>query len=321
MIRVCLLTKDGEIKYDVPLKEVKKPYVRWYWVDFDSPSEEEEKLLSSFFRFHPLAIEDCIGEQQERPKVDFYDRYLFFLVHAIEQETLDTREVNFFVTNKMLVTFHKKRVRELNNIWNRIRKTETLRQGPYIIFHHIIDKFVDDYFPHVYNIEERLNLVDDNPEGKSINDMVDELFDIRHDLSKIRRTIIPMRDLLYRILNSERLSFMKERQIYFHDVYDHLLKLVEMLETARDFSSDIRDNYLSINSDKMNNIMMTLTIITTIFMPLTFIAGVYGMNFAYMPELNYRYGYYIVLAIMAFIALVMFMLFIKAGWLRIGKKK
>ena len=130
-----------------------------------------------------------------------------------------------------------------------------------------------------------------------------------------------MRDLLYRMINSERLSYLKEQHLYFNDVHDHLLKLAEMLETYRDFSSDIRDNYLSVNSNNLNTTMMTLTVITTIFMPLTFIAGVYGMNFEYMPELSWRYGYFLVLGLMLLIALMMFRFFVKKGWLHKGNKK
>jgi magnesium transporter len=130
-----------------------------------------------------------------------------------------------------------------------------------------------------------------------------------------------MRDLLYRMISSERLNYLKGQHLYFNDVYDHLLKLVEMLETYRDFSSDIRDNYLSVNSNNLNTTMMTLTVITTIFMPLTFIAGVYGMNFTNMPELNWRYGYFVVLAIMMVIALIMFRYFVEKGWLHRGGKK
>ena len=193
--------------------------------------------------------------------------------------------------------------------------------SPFKIMHGIVDRLVDDYFPLVYKIEDRLNTIEDNTNEEADSDLMDELFDIRHDMSKLRRTLVPMRDLLYRISNSGRLNALKEEQLYFNDVYDHLIKLVEMLESYREFSSDIRDNYLSINSDKMNNIMMTLTVITTIFMPLTFIAGLYGMNFVNMPELDEPNGYFIVLGIMGVIALIMFGFFLKIGWLRFSSKK
>ncbi len=112
---------------------------------------------------------------------------------------------------------------------------------------------------------------------------------------------------------------MKERQLYFHDIYDHLLKLSEMIETNREITADIRDSYLSLNSNRMNNIMMTFTAITTIFMPLSFIAGIYGMNFDYMPELHWKYGYFVVLAAMAVIGMTMFVWFKRNGWFQLLK--
>ncbi|MDQ0214829.1 magnesium transporter [Oikeobacillus pervagus] len=321
MIRTCVLKKDGEVMYNVPLQDVKKTDVSWYWVDFSDTTRKEEKLLGHFFRFHPLAIEDCLDSRSERPKVDFYDTYFFFLVHAINQATLEAYEVDIFISDQFIVTFHKQQVRALNNLWDQIQKDDILKEGPFLVLHSIVDKLVDDYFPPVYRIEDQLNQIEDNTEDESINELMDKIFDIRHDMSKLRRSFIPMRDLLYRMLNSVRLESVHKHKLYFHDIYDHLIKLVEMLESYREFSSDIRDNYLSISSNRMNTTMMTLTVITTIFMPLTFIVGIYGMNFDHMPELHFKYGYFFILGIMSLIALIMVTIFMKVGWLRLGKKK
>ncbi|GAB7387092.1 hypothetical protein BSNK01_09280 [Bacillaceae bacterium] len=136
---------------------------------------------------------------------------------------------------------------------------------------------------------------------------------------KLRREIDSSRDLLFHILNSERLNGFAEYREYFTDIHDHLLKLSEMIESSREITSDMRDSYLSINSDRMNTIMMTLTVITTIFIPLTFIAGIYGMNFEYMPELKWRYGYFMVLGIMAILGTGMFFWFKRRGWFDIYK--
>lgn len=171
----------------------------------------------------------------------------------------------------------------------------------------------------MYHLEDLLNQIEENNKNKSINELMKELFSIRSQLSKIRRTIIPMRDLMYRIISSNRLNEMKEEDLYFYDVYDHLLKLVEMTEANRELAADIRDSYLSYNSNRMNTIMMTLTVISSIFMPLTFIAGIYGMNFEYMPELKMKYGYYIVLGVMALIGTGMLYIFYKMGWFRFHK--
>lgn len=201
------------------------------------------------------------------------------------------------------------------------KKEEGLKKGPIFVVHSIIDQIVDDYFQPVFHIEDTLNQIEENSDREAVNELLDKIFEIRHDMSKLRRSILPMRDLLYRLLNSENVSFIEDQRFYFHDIYDHLLKLSEMLESYREFSADIRDNYMSFNSNKTNNIMMTLTIITTIFMPLTFIVGIYGMNFDYMPELHIKYAYYMVLIGMACIAFFMFLIFVKIGWLKIGNKK
>ncbi|WP_338753805.1 magnesium/cobalt transporter CorA [Bacillus sp. FJAT-52991] len=321
MIRTCVLKTNGELLYDLPLEHINNEEIEWYWIDFAEPNDKEKELLSHAFQFHPLAIEDCLDQLIGRPKLDFYDQYYFFLVHALDPKTYEAREVDVFINDRMIVTFHNISVSELNHVWEELKGNGKLRQGPVFIFHRLIDRFVDELFPPVYHIEDQLNRVDEETDNYSGNELIDRLFDIRHDMAKLRQSIFPMRDLVYRMLNSTRLEFMNEHQIYFRDVYDHLLKLAEMLESYRDFSSDLRDNYVSVNSNKMNNIMMTLTVITTIFMPLTFIAGIYGMNFKYMPELQYRYGYFIVIGIMFTIALFMVTMFNKKGWLRITKKQ
>ncbi|MGM0844400.1 MAG: magnesium/cobalt transporter CorA [Bacillota bacterium] len=321
MIRTTAVKKNGEVKRNIPLEEINREDIKWYWVDFAQPDEKEVELLRDFFQFHPLAVEDCIEEFSERPKLDFYDNYFFLLLHTIDHKTLDFHEVNMFVSDTFIVTFHKHPVNTVENIWERVSHMKSGKYTTYNVMHEIIDALVDDFFPLVYKIEDNLNHIEDVLENSNTSSIMEQLFDIRHDMSKLRRSLVPMRDLMYRILNTGKLNFLKDHHLYYNDVYDHLLKLVEMLESYREFSSDIRDNYLSINSDKMNNIMMTLTVITTIFMPLTFIAGVYGMNFAYMPELDDRNAYFIVLGVMGFIALGMFMFFVKIGWLHFGFRK
>ncbi|KKB39174.1 magnesium/cobalt transporter CorA [Bacillus thermotolerans] len=321
MIRTCALTENGEFLTDIPLSEKQEKNLKWTWTDFYDPSAEEARLLKSLFKFHPLAVEDCLDNQSGRPKLDFYKNYAFFLIHSIEPATLKGREIGVFINEQMIVTVRQHSIEEVDEVWDQVPDQPSLQEGPVRIFHRLTDLCVDHCFPPVYKMEDLLNSMDEEVDVAPGNDLIDRLFTMRHDLAKLRRTIFPMRDVIYRLLNSTRLDYMKEYHIYFRDVYDHLLKLVEMLESYREFSSDVRDSYLSVNSDKMNNIMMTLTIITTIFMPLTFIAGVYGMNFHYMPELEWRYGYFLILGLMGGISLVMFALFVKVGWLQVRRKR
>ncbi|MFJ8244170.1 magnesium/cobalt transporter CorA [Peribacillus asahii] len=321
MIHICAITKNHEFVSNLSLEDVHEQHIDWYWVDFFQPNEEEQEELARFFQFHPLAIEDCLDDFIQRPKIDYYETYQFIILHVLKKADLRPVELDLFVGNRWLVTFHNEELEELTIVWERLKKDISMKKGPFFLMHGLIDYIVDEYYPTVYSIENQLNQIEDNTENETIAELIDQLFDLRSDLSKLRRTIMPMRDLLYRMTSSDRISYLQEQHSYFNDVYDHLLKLAEMLEAYRDFSSDIRDNYLSVNSNNMNKTMMTLTVITTIFMPLTFIAGVYGMNFSFMPELNWRYGYFVVLAMMGGIALLMFWYFVKKGWLSNSKQK
>ena len=184
------------------------------------------------------------------------------------------------------------------------------------MLYQVLDKIVDNYFPIFYQIDDLLNEIDENSRQRSMETLLKNLFDTRRDLLTLRHTVAPMRDLTYRMINSQRLRMIEHKKEYFLDIHDHLLKLTEMIEEDREFTTDIRDSYLSLNSHETNRVMKVLTIITTIFMPLTFIAGIYGMNFKYLPELTWKYGYFQTLAIMFFIGFGMFKWFQKKGWLK-----
>jgi len=315
LIYTLARTSDNQFLVDLPLDELIRPDIEWYWVDFDTPTETEAQQLTNFFQFHPLAVEDCFHFLQ-RPKLDYYDGYSFFVLHELDPKTLESNEIDVFLSQKFMITFHLKpsttsevtRHRCLDSQFN-IKITSTVD-----LFHQYLDKIVDQYFPTVYQIEDRLDEIVSHPREHTGNKLMNEVFEIRNDLLWLRRSIFPMRDLLYRILGSERIEIPKEQRAYFTDIYDHLLKLAEMVESNREITSDIRDNYISMNANRMNHIMMTLTVISAIFIPLTFVAGVYGMNFEYMPELEWKYGYFMILGFMGFIGVSMFLWFKMKGW-------
>lgn len=311
MIHTFAITKDFQIKKNLPLMKLLDENIKWYWVDFDCPNPSEAELLDTFFHFHQLAIEDCLHGLQ-RPKIDFYQDYSFFVLHALEEETLEPEEIDIFIGTNYIVSFHQKHLPEIDEVWLKVNTTEQVKtEGCYYIFHQILDKTVDHYFPAVYKIETQIERI-----GASLTkDAMDKVFQVRSDLLTLRRTITQMKDLMYRILNSSRLEEVKKKNVFFVDVYDHLLRISEMLESSQAMTSEIRDSFLSINSHRMNNIMMVLTVISAIFIPLTFIAGVYGMNFEFMPELHWRYGYFVIMGLIIAIGVSMFLWFKRKGWL------
>jgi magnesium transporter len=320
LIRFIGITKDNHLEKDLDISCVDFSRYKWFWVDFNEPTDEEINHLEETFAFHPLAIEDCV-QRLQRPKLDYYDDHNFYVTHTLtlheEEKEVIKEELNFFVGENFVVSFHLNATNEVNQVWSRLLSQKNLEKwDAYYVFYEILDKIVDNYFPLIYKIEDELDKIEDNTQNKSMNHLMNELFDTRYQLLNIRHTVHPMRDLLYRMLNSHHLDGVRKRHEYFSDIYDHLLKLSEMVMSNREITADIRDSYLSINSHQTNNVMKVLTIITSIFAPLTFIAGIYGMNFENMPELTWKYGYFLTLGLMGIIGISMYLWFKSRGWFK-----
>ncbi|WP_173916662.1 magnesium/cobalt transporter CorA [Halobacillus sp. Marseille-Q1614] len=314
MLRIYGSSKKYGIEKFDRVEELAGRSFDWYWVDFGSPSEEEAQYLDTFFQFHPLAIEDCLHELQ-RPKLDYYDDHTFFVFHSIDPDTLKKREKNLFLGDGYVVTYHKEPSKEIDAVEAAIKNAKNIEElDEFFVLYELLDQVVDRYFPIVYEIEDHINQIEDNTRDLSMEQLLDELFDRRGELLRIRQTVHPMRDLLYRILNTHHLDGVRERREYFADIYDHLLKVAEMVASNREMTQDIRDSYLSLNSHQTNRTMQILTVISVIFMPLTFIVGVYGMNFVNMPELETQYGYFLVWFIMIGMVVSMYLWFKSKGW-------
>ncbi|WP_438448765.1 magnesium/cobalt transporter CorA [Gorillibacterium sp. sgz5001074] len=315
MLRIMGETLNGKIVEDVPLESVHGDGFKWCWADFSQPEEKDGDLLQHVFGFHPLAVEDCFHLLQ-RPKLDHYEDSHFFVLHGMDPATREVREIDMFLAGHVMVTVHLEPSQEVEDAW---RKLVSMRKVPHAghiyAAYLLMDKMVDRYFPGVEDMEDQVLAAEDTIGMKrSVDKTMDEIFEIRSELLKLRRTVTPMRDLLYRILNTEKIEGLKQHHAYFSDIHDHLLKLTEMIDSLREMTADLRDSYTAFTSNRMNTIMKTLTVITTIFMPLTFIAGIYGMNFAHMPELGWKWGYYTVLGGMFLIGAAMYLWFKRKGW-------
>ncbi|MFF2482539.1 magnesium/cobalt transporter CorA [Paenibacillus sp. NPDC058071] len=314
MIRIAGMTKTKEWKTDLRLDQLEEEDLEWYWVDFSEPDERESSLLTTHFKFHPLAVEDCLHLLQ-RPKLDHYEQFHFLVLHAVNPQSLEVSEVNLFLGKQFLVTFHYEPSKEIEDARAKLAAgTRAGGDGPVFAAYMVIDKLVDQYFPAVQELEEQvLDLEIGGGVGAS-QSVMDDIFSIRARLLRMRKSILPMRELLYRLINTERITGMDKHLAFYHDIYDHLLKLAEMTDACREMTADLRDSYMSYNANRMNSIMKTLTVITTIFMPLTFIAGLYGMNFHFMPELGWHWGYFGVLGVMLGLGILMYAWFRRKGW-------
>lgn len=312
MLKIIAIDKLGGLLTNLSLEEVKNDNISWYWVDFNCPTKKEIELLTTFFRFHELLIEDCLT-LLERPKIEITRQQIFLVSHILKNIDSEYETINMFIGKNYIVTIHLTHIRFLSKVISKVLYKGD-EYSPMHVMHMLISEIVEGYIPLISKIENRLDELEENDAHTKGSKIMNEVFDLRSDLLKLRRGLLPMRELIHRFLVSRRVDMTDNDRKYFHDVYDELVQQTEIIETSRELASDIRENYMTYNSFKSNNIMMTLTVISTIFLPLTFLAGVYGMNFSYMPELQTEYGYFVLWIVMFLIAAGMLWFFKKKGW-------
>ncbi len=291
---------------------------RVIWLDLEKASSSESELLTSCFSFHPLAIEDCISETL-LPKIDDFGNYIFLVLHGsreLADQTFTTVEINFFLGQNYLVTYHDEPSRSINRTRERcLKKGPAMTLGVDFLLHDILDGMVDHYFPVLDRFDETAERIEEavfaNPDSKILN----KIFDLKKEVMALRRVTGPQREILNRLSRDSFSVISPKAAIYFRDVYDHLVRISDLVESYRDRVSGDLDAYLSVVSNRLNQIMKILTIFTATMMPLTLITGIYGMNFDNMPELKSPHGYYVVLGVMLVVMTSMILFFKRKKWL------
>jgi magnesium transporter len=325
---VDLLVLDGssQLRTDVSIEEL--PYhlsdpEALIWCDIYSTEGGQSgpygRLLREVFGFDELTIEDCFT-RSHLPKVDIYDEYLFmalFSFHLSEKrQRVETVEVDMYVGANYVVCVHPRPLRELDRVRRRLlSKNEFVTSSPANVAHTVFDAVVDEYLPimnrlsaMVDGIEDRL--LDEDPEDDAV--VLDSLFHLKHELTALRRLAVPLREVVGVLLRPTTRRIPEESAAYFDDVRDHLIRVVDMIDTMRDYLMDSLDIYTTQQTRRnaeqtrrVNQSVARLTAVSTIFLPLTFITGIYGMNFENMPELHTHYGYFVVLSILILLGLSM----------------
>lgn len=295
------------------------------WIDVDGGLTPA--LLEAFakiFPLHELAQEDVLNFHQ-RSKLDDYESYLFIVTRMINPtDLLDSEQLSIFLGRNYILTFQEKPGGDcLSPLRERLRKsTSKIRQHPadYLAYL-IIDSVVDSYFPILENLGERIELLEDEILEKAERSAPSRIHSLKRETLGIRRTIWPLRDLIYSLCRDNHPLISDYSRVYLRDCYDHTLRIIDLVEMYREVGHDLMDIYLGTVNNKMNEVMKVLTIITTLFIPPTFIAGIYGMNFELskspwnMPELQWYYGYPFALGIMFLLVSGMTLYLYKRGWL------
>ena len=297
------------------------------WVDMECPTGVDERVLLDVFKFHPLTVEDC-HENRHYPKIEEFPGYLYFIVHGVRADTspdrFNTIELDGFLGHNYVITYHHDTFRSINNVKQLLRTSPILcRRGPAFLCHQILDQIVDFYSPVLDDFDERIDRLEDTifTLKQPNNEILSQIMELKRSVLRMRRISVKQMDVILRMSRGEFPDLIpEEMRPFYRDVHDHLTRVVDLAENYRDLISGSLEAYLSVISNRMNEIMKVLTIFSAIMLPLTFIAGVYGMNFDNMPELHSRYGYFATIAVMIVVAVGMLFFFWWRGWLGNGPR-
>jgi magnesium transporter len=311
---------------EAEMLNVRNGMVRWINVEGVHNTELVEKI-GKIYDIHPLTLEDIVNTNQ-RPKFEEYDKYLVNIMKMIyEEENPKKRDNDIFVSEQLAILIMNKRTvisfQEADGgdvfdiIRNRIRqgKGRIRKAGADYLAYCLIDAVVDSYFTILEHFGDEMEKIEDELVGNPKQQLIRRLYDLKRQMIFLRKAVWPMRDMVNNIERSESELMTPATLVYLRDAQDHIIRVIDTVETYRDLISGMIDLYMSSQSHRMNEVMKTMTIITTIFVPLTFIVGVYGMNFEVMPELQTGYGYYVVWLVMIIIVVCLFIFFRVKKWL------
>jgi magnesium transporter len=253
-----------------------------FWVDLASPTPDEGRVLSDLFHFHPLAVEDALSSTHH-PKIESYGEYLYLILHRIDFEAPEhcflTHDVDFFLGPNYLVTVHSGGSRSIERVSQICEQNSiALAEGAAALMHRIIDLMVDNYRPEIDELSDRLDALEKEVFERTNARLAKEILDFKRDVSSLRRVVQPQRDVVGRLARREFPLIDEQIAYRFRDVHDHLVRLADESIFFQDRISSLLDAHLSLVSNQLNSVMKVLTVIATVFMPLTFITGLYGMN-------------------------------------------
>ncbi len=287
MIRILYFSGAGEIHVDATLESLPnllRDMGGMVWVDLrEEPPETCAPMLRDIFAFHPLAIDDAL-EESHVPKVDDWGKYLYLVLHAVRYDPLDnhidTLELDIFVGTHYLVTHQTTPLQAVDRVWSLCQRDERhLRKGAAHLLYKLADELAADYMPVVEDIDVTIDEIEDQVFNNPAPSVLEQIFGLKRALLTLRRIIGPQREVLNKLGRGDYIVIPPDYNVFFRDVYDHLVRLYDISESLRDLVGGALDTYLSVVSNRMNEFMKTLTVITTMFMPISFLAGFFGMNF------------------------------------------
>ncbi len=328
MMRTLFYGQEGDLRLDLTPDEL-APLVQaragLLWVDMrEEPVRSSEALLSGIFGFHPLAVDDALQEAHH-PKVDDWGAYVYSVLHAVDFDPQDpgqlvTLELDAFLGPNYLVTYQEKAIDAVDRVWQACaRDARHLAKGPDHLLYRVADELVNAYMPVVEKIDDSIEELEDQIFDNPQPDTLERLFALKRALLHMRRILNPQREVFNKLGRDEYAVITPPHRVFFRDLYDHMVRLHDINESLRDLVGGALDSYLSVVNNRMNNIMKSLTLITTLFMPISFLAGFFGMNFfqpaAATPDWTGRPAFLLMLLLMAAMPALMFWWLRSRRWL------
>ena len=300
-----------------PFKD--KPSVTWINIDGIHEVDIIEKI-GNHFGLHPLILEDIVNTGQ-RPKLEDFEDYIFVVLKMLyceeKEKEIKAEQVSLILGANFVISFQERPGDVFDVIRERIRnsKGRIRKMSSDYLAYALLDAVVDNYFAILERLGDKIEDMESELVGNPNQKILQAIHHLKGDVIFLRKSVWPLREVVSGLERGESKLIKKPTRVFFRDVYDHTIQVIDNVETSRDMVSGMLDIYLSSISNRMNEVMKVLTIFAAIFIPLTFIAGIYGMNFQYMPELNWRWGYFVVLAFMASAAIIMLFFFKKKKWI------
>jgi magnesium transporter len=323
-VRVSLLTFNAERVTDRPVTAISQvssliPAGEQGWLRIVGHETSVIGELAAAFGVHPLVLEDVVNVGQ-RPKLEQYDKYLFIVLDVLRfgaNGTLEEEQVSLLLFENLLITVQERESTVFKLVEERLHAqvSRMRQQGVDYLAYALVDAAVDYFFPTLESIGEEIDNVEDVLLDKPDRESFQELHRIKRGLLRIRKATWPLREMVGAMARTDSELVRDGTRVWLRDVYDHTVQIIDIVETFREMTQELVDLYLSSVSNRMNEIMKVLTVIATVFMPLTFIVGIYGMNFGHMPELAWRWGYPLVWVVMLLVAGGMVWMFRRRGWL------
>ena len=328
-LKAYYLTPGGDLQKDLSETEIAAAFASregLLWVDVPDITAEDGDTLERLFGFHHLAVEDCVSPRIHSPKIDEFKDHLFVIIHGInhlvESDLVETGELAFFLGAHFLVTAHSYPLYSIAAIQQAVEQDgRPLRRGADFLAHAIADALVDNIMPTIDRMSDVADAIEEEVVALRSRNILDGILKLKRSTLRVHRIVAPQREVLNRLSRGDYSQVRPDTRIFYRDVYDHIVRIEELNQIILDRADNALATYLSAVANRQNETMRILSIVATIFMPLTLLAGIYGMNFDYMPELAWRWGYFAVLGIIGLVILVVVWRFWAVGWFTWGRKR